>query len=404
MKTIFGLLLISLCLFTIDSIHACEGGEWVDYIHDNHDPEKYPNHSHDGDVGEGQHRHARDHKRCPDGTTLINPNFGPLHRSTGDGYKIEDATKDFVEDTPGIDFEDPDDPPPSKNTPQPSSINTPQSPVIIEVEETFIPRVDEETRLEAQIIETRTVPDNTNPPQLLTQPDGTPQNPTQNPTQNPAQTTQGQPQTGVTPQPTQPQARQQTQVAQQPLRLTEYMVRDWSKGHGGNLPQWIELYNPNPNPILLHNCFFTYVVHKSHNDYTFKHVQIDNFTVPGDQAVIFVTHAASPNRFGGVTAEQVYDLKIPNRLKNGWALRTAGGGVISNAGKLFGGSRPHAPQHVEGKRKSFIRYAEEDTETDYYYGAWTDIGTPGYHEPLAPAAPSLLRKQIGLWGTLKREK
>ena len=404
MKTMIGLLLISLCLFAVDSGSACEDGEWVDYIHDNHDPEKYPNHSHDGDVGEGQHRHARDHKRCPDGTTLINPNFGPLHRSTGDGYQIEDALEDFVEDTPGIDFGDPDDPPPPK-TPPPESINTPQPP-IIEVEEILPFRIDEEPRTDAQIDETggiNRVPGDTKTPELLAQPDGTPQNPTQNPTQNPVQTT-GPPQTGVTPQPIQTQARQQTQVTQQPLRLTEYMVRDWSRTSGGNLPQWIELYNPNSTPILLHNCFFSYVAHQNFNNKTFKHVRVDNFTVPGEKAVIFVTHTVHPNRFDGVTEDQVYDLKIGNVLKRGWALRTANGGVISKAGEDFGGSRPVAPKHVNGERQSYTRYAEADTDTDYYYGAAGDIGTPGYHKPFVPQAPHLLRKQIGLWGSLKQSE
>lgn len=219
------------------------------------------------------------------------------------------------------------------------------------------------------------------------------------------QATQGQPQqTGVTPQPTpqatQPQGRQQTHVPQQPLRVTEYMVRDWSRSAGGDLPQWIELYNPNPNPILLHNCFFSYVVHQGFNKKV-KHVQVDNFTVPAKKAVIFVTRAVGPNRFAGVEAAQVYALNIPNSLKSGWLLRTATGGVIFKAGEEFGGARPHAPNHVEGNRQSFTRYAEADTETAYYYGSAWDIGTPGYHEPVR-AAPSVLRKKIGLWGALKQ--
>lgn len=377
MKTIIGLLLISLCLFTVDSGSACDDAEWEDNTHD-HRPMA------DGHGG-GEHTHADWLKKCPDGTTLVNPSYTDAH-SWGE------AIRDTIEDFPQVQLRGPDDPPPSKNTPQP--------PAITEVEEIFIPRVDEEPRLEAQIDETRTVPDNTIPPGLLAQPDGTPQNPTQNPTQNPAQTTDqpqtSQPQTGVIPQPTQPQ------VTQQPLRTTEYMVRDWSRSSGGGLPQWIELYNPNPNPILLHNCVFSYVAIVNFNKKV-KQVRVDNFTVPAESAVIFVTHAVRPNRFGGVTAEQVYDLKIKNVLKRGWSLTTANGGVISKAGEAFGGSRPVAPKHVEGERQSYTRYTETDTETAHFYGSASDIGTPGYHVPLAPAAPRLLRKQIGLWGSLKTE-
>ncbi len=393
MKTVFRLLLISLLLFVADSISACEGGEWKERIHGNHDPEDYPYHSDDGDAGGGQHRHTHWVKKCPDGTSRISSNYGPLHRSPDDVdvYKIDDALSDFVDDTPEVDFEDPGEPPSPANTPQlqgRQQEQVVQQPVITSAQDTVNNGGGE--------------PDTQGLPPL---PDVTPQNPTQDAEQPTSQAIQGQPQqTGVTPHPTpqatQPQGRQQTPVAQQPLRVTEYMVRDWSRSAGGDLPQWIELYNPNPNPILLHNCFFSYVVHQGFNKKV-KHVQVDNFTVPAQKAVIFVTRAVGPNRFGGVTAEQVYALNIPNSLKSGWLLRTATGGVIFKAGEEFGGTRPHAPNHVEGNRQSFTRYAEADTETAYFYGSAWDIGTPGYHEPVR-AAPSVLRKKIGLWGTLKQ--
>ena len=210
--------------------------------------------------------------------------------------------------------------------------------------------------------------------------------------------------------------------SQQPflLTLTEYMVRDWSKSSGGGLPQWIELYNPTPNPILLQNCVFNYVAIVNFNRKV-KQVQIPNFVVPAEEAVIFVTHAVPARHFGGITAEQVYDLQIENVLKRGWSLTTANGDVISKAGEAFEAYRPIAPKHsVDGERQSYTRYTETDTETAYFYGSASDIGTPGYHAPLAPAAPSLLRhgfraflptkpvdpreKAATTWGALKQSE
>ena len=406
MKTVIGLLLISFTLFIVNHTRACEGGEWEDRVHDHRRMA-------DGHGGDGTHTHADWKKVCADGTVRVNPGYT-------DAHAWGDALRDDIDDFPEITLQDPNKdqspknpqppnpndqpelnelPPPDPNAPQPSQAQR------------VVPKVTDEPTDEPPGDTGRggesgdqPAPDrgNADPQGLPPLPDVTPENPTENPTQNPAeskpQATQEQhKQTGVTPQ---PQVTPQTTVdsVQQPLLLTEYMVRDWTQRTGGNLPQWIELYNPNPNAILLHNCVFSYVVQKK----KVKHVQINNFTIPAGKAVILVTRAVNSRSFGGVTAEQIYDLKIGNWLKNGWLLRTAGGGVIANAGKMFGSSLPHAPKHANGARQSHSVVASEPTSTAYFYGSASDIGTPGYHEPITPAAPRLLRKQIDTWGALKR--
>ena len=70
-------------------------------------------------------------------------------------------------------------------------------------------------------------------------------------------------------------------------------------------------------------------------------------------------------------------------------------------------------------KKDLHALTEEDTETAYFYGSASDIGTPCYYEPLAPAAPSLIRdgfrvllptkpvdpreKAATTWGALKHQ-
>ena len=50
----------------------------------------------------------------------------------------------------------------------------------------------------------------------------------------------------------------------QPLRVTEYMVRDWSR-YNSNLPQWIELHNPNTEDVNLKGYTFQYATRQFAN-------------------------------------------------------------------------------------------------------------------------------------------
>ena len=65
---------------------------------------------------------------------------------------------------------------------------------------------------------------------------------------------------------------------------------------------------------------------------------------------------------------------------------------------------PVAPPHQDGARVSHQAYPSKAPSTEtYYYGHSEDIGSPGFYQDPAPAAPSLVRrKQVGTWASLKR--
>ena len=196
----------------------------------------------------------------------------------------------------------------------------------------------------------------------------------------------------------------------QPIRVTEYMVRDWSKSIGGNLPQWIELYNPNIEAVNLKGWTFQYATRRfANHPYTIHTLTLaataDGFSIPGGGVAILATQRLPARKFSGIEATQVYNLNVENVLKRGWVLTDAEGKEVQRLGrKAFSAlGDPMAPPHQDGKRVSYHAYRSEFPSESYYYGHSGDVGSPGFYKQPAPAAPSLIRpKRVGTWADLKR--
>ena len=210
-----------------------------------------------------------------------------------------------------------------------------------------------------------------------------------------------------------PQERQPGSPLMQPLRVTEYMVRDWSKGGvigNSNLPQWIELYNPNIEAVNLKGWTFQYATRRFRNQPYKVHTLTlaateDGFSIPGGGVAILATQRLPARKFSGIEATQVYNLNIENVLKRGWVLTDADDKEVQRLGRDAFSALwdPVAPPHQDGARVSHHVYLSESPSESYYYGDSGDIGSPGFYEQPAPAAPSLVRqKRIGTWAALKK--
>ena len=204
----------------------------------------------------------------------------------------------------------------------------------------------------------------------------------------------------------------ETQPERQPLlpiRITEYMVRDWSAGSSG-LPQWIEVYNPNTEAVNLKGWTFQYATRRSANAPHKVHTLTlagtqDGFSIAGGGVAILSTRKVPAWRFSGIGASQVYNLNIDNVLKRGWVLTDADGKEIQRLGRAAFSALgdPVAPLHQNKARVSHQVLPSESPPEVYYYGHREDMGSPGFYEQPAPAAPSAVRrKQIGTWAALKK--
>ncbi len=184
-----------------------------------------------------------------------------------------------------------------------------------------------------------------------------------------------------------------------PVQVTEYMVRRWGDGQKA-LPQWIEIYNPNPLAVSLVGYEFSYVFKKQ-----IRSIQLQNFLIPPGGAVILATHIPlQRHRWEGISESQVYNLDIGNVLKQGWSLKDPLGTLISQTGKTFGEKEnPILPERVGRSRVSFNVYASEPAREAYFFGFRRDVSTPGYYEPQIPRSPALLRQRLKTtWAALKR--
>ena len=206
-----------------------------------------------------------------------------------------------------------------------------------------------------------------------------------------------------------PPVRQPIPPPLQPIRVTEYMVRDW--GGIGGLPQWIELYNPNTEAINLKGYTFQYATRRFANDPYKVHTLTlaeteDGFSIEGGGVAILATQKPRDVAVSGIEiSSQVYNLSIQNALKRGWVLMDADGEEIQRLGRTaFSAlSDPVAPSHQGKARVSYHVYPSESPPEPYYYGHSDDVGSPGFHEAPAPAAPSaVIRKKVGTWASLKR--
>lgn len=207
-----------------------------------------------------------------------------------------------------------------------------------------------------------------------------------------------------------------------PVKVTEYMLRDWIKNAGGGFPQWIEVYNPNTEPVNLNGYQFTYAHRRFANrSWTYKTQSIPNFMIPAQGAVIIASKPVNTrhNVIAGIPNEQVWVIPNGNRsiqLKNGWHLADPNGEVVHRIGHAFREypstdpsdwdstlERPHLPTHTEdGYRVSYQWPASVAPAEAHFYGNATDVGSPGFYEPAVPKAPSLvIRKKISTWAALK---
>lgn len=206
-----------------------------------------------------------------------------------------------------------------------------------------------------------------------------------------------------------PTPQQDTVPPQQdaPMRIevTEYMVRDWSPQSGGGLPQWVEVYNPNPDPVDLDGWTFQYATRAAVNHpYRFRNISISEATIAPEGTLIFVTRKVRRGVGPAIQDSQIYNLRIDTVLKFGWKIIGPDNEVIHQIGTAFGGEEdPVAPLHQDGARVSYHVIESVDPSESYYYGAEQDIGSPGFHEPALPSAPALIRpKKISVWADLKR--
>ena len=206
------------------------------------------------------------------------------------------------------------------------------------------------------------------------------------------------------------------------LKVTEYMLRDWIKNAGGGFPQWIEVYNPNAEPVNLEGYQFTYTYRRfANHPWAYKTQSISNVMIPAQGAVIITNKLANTrhNVIAGIPNERVWVIPNGNRsiqLKNGWHLADPNGEVVHRIGHAFRESpstdpsdwdstlgHPHLPTHTEaGHRVSYQWPASEAPAEAHFYGNATDVGSPGFYEPAVPKAPSLvIRKKVGTWAALK---
>ena len=185
-----------------------------------------------------------------------------------------------------------------------------------------------------------------------------------------------------------------------PLQVTEYMVRTWGDGQA-ELPQWIEVYNPNALAVNLADYEFSYVFKKETHSIELRH-----FLIPPDGAIILATHIPLRRyRYEGLTEAQVYNLKIEfNALIKGWSLKDTAGLVISQIGKSFGEKEnPIKPERVGISRVSHNVYGSERPKDPYFFGFRKDVSTPGFHEPQIPRSPALLRQKMKTtWASFKK--
>ena len=194
----------------------------------------------------------------------------------------------------------------------------------------------------------------------------------------------------------------ESEVSLMPLEVTEYMVRSNGNNIRG-LPQWIELYNPNSDPVDINGYTFKY----ANPRFTIASVVINRrrgMVIEGNGVVILTTHRVPYRRFSGISASSVYDLGIRNFLKNGWVIIDNHGREISKIGiRVFDASSD--PEIPSGKIRvsHTVKPSEAPPET-YFYGDANDVGTPGFYEPPIPSSPSLVRKRtLSLsWASLKR--
>ena len=207
-----------------------------------------------------------------------------------------------------------------------------------------------------------------------------------------------------------------------PIIVTEYMLRDWSKKTGGGLPQWIELYNPNAEPMRLDGYQFTHAYRKFANaPWVYVTLSITGLTIPASNAALIANRSVRSGKISRISKKDVWVIPYdedPARLKNGWYLTDPKGQLVHRIGTVFQKypadvpsnwnpslRGPELPSHnSDGYKVSYQSYPSGNPAGDHFYGNENDVGSPGFYEA-APAAPSLQRPKLTTtWGHLKQAK
>jgi len=225
--------------------------------------------------------------------------------------------------------------------------------------------------------------------------------------------------------------------------FSEVMLSQYNVGNRrDNLPQWIELYNTTDEDIELKDWklvgrYIEYRLHKQRRDVEIKHVEImDPFIIDKpfiikSKGTVLLSNFAAPNSRDRINLQlenrgdiNKVVLDIGGNNINLWnykgfvlELHDSDGMPIDRIGNLNGNNEtewdiPEIVSNPEGKRVSMIRRLKTKRSTDYnlrlgmtkfgwfpadevekltegrseyYYGRWSDIGSPGYRsedEPL----------------------
>ena len=188
------------------------------------------------------------------------------------------------------------------------------------------------------------------------------------------------------------------------VKATEIMFRDYSRSGGGDRPQWIELYNFGGDTDLAgYSIVFHEQVHRR------RRTPIDDFVVtfgafpfPSNTAIIVSNKQAHYLSISGVDHFYV-DTDIAN-LKQKWTLSDASGSIIYKRTYRWNWG-------IGGHNENIGRVPVEIIPTEppaegvlHYYGSRIDSGTPGHHETVVAAAPSLQRpKLITMWAELRKQ-
>ena len=212
----------------------------------------------------------------------------------------------------------------------------------------------------------------------------------------------------------------------EPLIVTEYMLRDWSRSGKGGLPQWIELYNPNPKPVSLEGYQFTHAYRRFVNaPWVYVTTSITGLTIPASGTALIANRSAGTGswQISGISKKNVWIIPYGEeraQLKNGWYLTDPEGEVVHRIGTVFREypaddpsawdtslGQPELPSHTSnGYRVSYQSFPSGSPDGDYFYGDENDVGSPRFYEaaPAAPAASRLQRpKFTTTWGHLKRK-
>ena len=181
--------------------------------------------------------------------------------------------------------------------------------------------------------------------------------------------------------------------------MTEIMFRDWPSG-----PQWFEIYNSGSDTNLEgYMMVFHEQVHRR------RRTPIDDVVVifgsfelqSGDVAIIAKNSAHRLNT-SGVVADQVYINPEILNLKGKWSLFDANNQLIFNRNSHW---NHQIGGHNEARgRISQVIIPTEPPKGMHYYGWKGDTSTPGHHETVVAAAPSLQKpKLITMWAELKKQ-